>query len=110
MATRPLPRPGRSPLRLARRFFLLILRLYCEWAASTPAHGLHASWWKIVYAMAALLIFIPLLFVSGGCGGAATSTPTQKTFIVTPHGSSTLIIAPTATNTSGKALQYRSLS
>ena len=43
----------------------------------------------------ALLIFIPLLFVSGGCGGAATSTPAQKTFIVTPHGISTLIITPT---------------
>ncbi|HEV7511826.1 MAG TPA: hypothetical protein VGO27_09005 [Candidatus Acidoferrum sp.] len=58
--------------------------------------------------MAALLIFIPLLFVSGGCGGAATSTPAQKTFIVTPHGISTLIITPTVTNASGKALEYRS--
>jgi hypothetical protein len=55
--------------------------------------------------MAALLIFIPLLFVSDGCGGAATSTPAQKTSIVTPHGISTLIVTPTATNASGKALQ-----
>jgi hypothetical protein len=92
-------------LRLTRCFFFLILRLYREWAASIPAHGLHASRWKIVYAMAALLIFIPLLFVSGGCGGVATSTPAQKTSIATPHGISTLIITPTATKASGKALQ-----
>jgi hypothetical protein len=31
-----------------------------------------------------------------------------ETFIVTPHGISTLIITPTATNASDKALEYRS--
>jgi hypothetical protein len=33
------------------------------------------------------------------------NTPAQKTSNVTPHGISTLIITPTATKASGKALQ-----
>jgi hypothetical protein len=56
--------------------------------------------------MAALLIFIPLIFAADGCGGGSITTPAaQKTSVVTPSGTSTLVITPTATNTSGKALQ-----
>jgi hypothetical protein len=98
--------PGAFTVALSTLLFLLILRLNREWGASTPAIGPHTSRWKIVYATAALLIFIPLLFVSDGCGGASTNTPAaQKTSIVTPRGTSTLVITPTATNASGKALQ-----
>ena len=56
--------------------------------------------------MAALLIFVPLIFAVDGCGGGSTIAPTaQKTSVVTPSGTSTLVITPTATNASGKALQ-----
>jgi hypothetical protein len=66
---------------------------------------LNASRWKIAYAVAVLL-FIPLIFATNGCGGAAANAPaTQKSSIVTPSGTSTLVITPTATNASGKALQ-----
>jgi hypothetical protein len=60
----------------------------------------------MVYAMAALLIFVPLIFAADRCGGGSTVAPTaQKTSVVTPSGTSTLVITPTATNASGKALQ-----
>ena len=61
---------------------------------------------KIAYAVAALLIFTPLIFATDGCGGAAPTAPVaQKSSIVTPSDTSTLVITPTATNASGKALQ-----
>jgi hypothetical protein len=60
---------------------------------------------EIAYAMAALLIFLPLLPAADGCGEGSTRAPTgQKPSTVTPSGT-TLDITPTATNTSGKALQ-----
>jgi len=66
----------------------------------------HASRWKIIYAMKALIIFVPLIFAANGCGGAPAVTPTaQKSSIVTPSGTSTLVLTPTATNASGKPLQ-----
>ena len=56
--------------------------------------------------MAALLIFVPLLFAVDGCGGASTNTQAaQNSSIVTPSGTCTLVITPAATNASDKALQ-----
>jgi hypothetical protein len=52
------------------------------------------------------VIFVPLLFAVDGCEGAGTNAPAaQKSSIVTPSGTSTLVITATATNASGKALQ-----
>jgi hypothetical protein len=97
------PNPFAAALNVL--FFILVLRLYREWGGSTYANGLNASRWKIAYAVAVLL-FIPLIFATNGCGGAAANAPaTQKSSIVTPSGTSTLVITPTATNASGKALQ-----
>jgi len=89
----------------------ILLRFYREGEGSTPAisfHGVvcHASPWKIIYSMAALLVLVPILFAAEGCGGAPITTPAaQKSSIVTPSGTSTLVLTPTATNASGKALQ-----
>jgi hypothetical protein len=84
----------------------LVLRFYREWGGSTDAKDSNASRWKIAYAASALLIFIPLIFAADGCGGAAANAPAaQKSSIVTPSGTSTLVITPTVTNASGKALQ-----
>ena len=89
-------------------FFILVLRFYREWGESTYANGLNASRWKIAYSVAVLMLFIPLIFAANGCGGAAANAPAaQKSSIVTPSGTSTLVIAPTATNASGKALQLQ---
>jgi hypothetical protein len=95
---------------------LILLRLYRGGDGSTLAFGSYAmgshgtdsraSRRHIIYAMAALLIFVPLIFAADGCGGAPAITPAaQKSSIVTPSGTSTLVLAPTATNASGKALQ-----
>jgi trimeric autotransporter adhesin len=98
--------PGALVVALATLLFILVLRLYREWGASSPALGSHPSRWKIAYAMAALLIFVPLIFAADGCGGGSTIAPTaQKTSVATPSGTSTLVITPTATNAAGKALQ-----
>jgi hypothetical protein len=98
--------PGALAVALGTLLFVLVLRLYRECGASIPALGSHASLWKMVYAMVALLIFVPLILAADGCGGGSTIAPTaQKTSVVTPSGTSTLVITPTATNASGKALQ-----
>ena len=101
--------PGGFTVALGTLLFILVLRLYrdCgERRASIPAIHPHALRRKIVYAMAVLLIFIPLMFAADGCGGGSITTPAaQKTSIVTPSGTSTLVITPTAINASGKPLQ-----
>jgi hypothetical protein len=98
--------PAAFAVALGTLLFILILRSYREWGGSTPAIGPRASRSKIVYTAAALLIFVPFLFAADVCGGGSTNTPTpQKSSTVTTSGTSTLIITPTATNASGKALQ-----
>jgi hypothetical protein len=98
--------PGAFTVAFGTLLFILVLRLYREWNALTCDTAPHASQWKIAYAMAALLVLVPVLFTADGCGGGSTTTPAaQKTSIVTPSGTSTLVITPTATNASGKALQ-----
>jgi hypothetical protein len=102
--------PGVTPsavgLALGKLLFILFLRSNREWGGSAPAIGAHASHWGIAYAMVALMILLPLLFVADGCGGGSTPAPTaQKSSVVTLSGTSTLVITPTATNASGKALQ-----
>jgi hypothetical protein len=95
--------PGAFTLALGALFFILVLRFYGE--SGGFAVDPYASRWKVVYAMVALAILVPFLFVADGCGGAATTPVVQKSSIVTPSGTSTLVITPTATNASGKALQ-----
>jgi len=86
--------PGAFAAALSVLFFILVLRFYREWGGSTYADGLNASRWKIAYAVAAVAIFVPLLTVADGCGGAATIPAAQKSSIVTPSGTSTLVITP----------------
>jgi Abnormal spindle-like microcephaly-assoc'd, ASPM-SPD-2-Hydin len=102
--------PGVTPsavgLALGMLLFILFLRSNREWGGSAPAIEAHAPHWRIAYAMVALMILLPLLFAADGCGGGSTPAPTaQKSSVVTPSGTSTLVITPTATNASGKALQ-----
>jgi hypothetical protein len=86
--------PGGFAVALGTLLVILVLRLYSDWSGLIPTVGPHASRWKIAYARAALLIFVPLLIAAGGCGGASTNTPAaQKSSIVTPSGTSTLVIS-----------------
>jgi hypothetical protein len=96
--------PSAFALTLGTLLFILFLRLYRESDRSAPGVGAHASYWRITYAVVALMILLPLLFAADACG----STPApiaQKSSVVTPSGTSTLVITPTATNASGKPLQ-----
>ncbi|HSY33228.1 MAG TPA: choice-of-anchor D domain-containing protein [Verrucomicrobiae bacterium] len=95
--------PGTFTLALGALFFILVWRFYLE--SSGFAVDRSSSRWKVIYAMAALAILVPCLFVANGCGGTTTAPAAQKSSIVTPSGTSTLVITPTATNASGKALQ-----
>jgi phosphatidylglycerophosphate synthase len=101
--------PGTFTLALGALCFILVLRFYRELSGLIPAIGQQAasraSRRKIVYAMVALAILVPILFLTNGCGGATTTPAAQKSSIVTPSGTSTLVITPTATNASGKGLQ-----
>jgi hypothetical protein len=107
--SRRLPQPPTAPgvftVALSMLFLILVLLLYREWSG-LPGSPPTASRWRITYAVAALLIFVPLLFAVDGCEGASTNTQAaQNSSIVTPSGTSTLVITPAATNASGKALQ-----
>jgi hypothetical protein len=98
--------PGAFAAALNVLLFILVLRSYRRWGGLPDANGSNASPWKIAYAVAVLMLFIPIIFAENGCGGAAANAPAaQKSSIVTPSGTSTLVITPTATNASGKALQ-----
>ena len=103
------PLPGAFTLALGALLFILVLRFYRESGGFIPAVGPqaapHASPRKIVYSLVALAILVPFLFATDGCGGAASTPVAQKSSIVTPSGTSTLVITPTATNASGKGLQ-----
>jgi hypothetical protein len=81
----------------------LVWRFYLE--SSGLAVDPYSSRWKAIYAMVAVAILVPFLLVANGCGGATTAPAAQKSSIVTPSGTSTLVITPTASNASGKALQ-----
>lgn len=95
------PLPGAFSLALGALFFILVLRFYRDLSglirAVDPQGAPHASRRKVVYAMVALAILVPFLLAADGWGSAATTPAAQK--------SSTLVITPTATNASGKALQ-----
>jgi hypothetical protein len=52
----------------------------------------------------ALLLAAPLVASLQGCGGGTSSAP-QNTSVVTPAGTSILVITPTASNAAGQPLQ-----
>ncbi len=61
---------------------------------------------KAIYSIAALALFIPLVLAMNGCGGGASSVPTPHgTSLVTPSGTYTLVLTPSANNAAGKPLQ-----
>jgi hypothetical protein len=88
--------------------FMVFLRFYrAPGASSRPIIDVQSSRRKIIYAALAVLIFVPIIFAADGCGGGSTTTPAaQKSSIVTPSGTSTLVITPTASNAAGKPLQW----
>ena len=53
-----------------------------------------------------VLVLIPLVLVVNGCGGGASSIPSpQGSTLITPNGTYTLVLTPSALNASGKPLQ-----
>ncbi len=105
-ADRPprLPYRAHSPLHLAFRD----LFWYCETilnradSPSTPIHHGGSSfmpWWRWRFS------FLFYLWRTAAEVGEPTMPAAQKSSIVTPSGTSTLVLTPTATNASSKALQ-----
>lgn len=67
---------------------------------SNPAH------YQVALVLAALLLFVPIISAIQGYGGGASSAPlSQGNQLVTPSGTSTLILTPSANSNSSKALQ-----
>lgn len=102
--------PRQWPQTPAPQYFVLIIFVcvFCAFFASrkhaaqdqVDAIHSHRMRWRAIYALA------PIIFSAAGCGGSASSTPApHSSSVVTPRGTSTLVLTPTALNTSGKSLQ-----
>ncbi len=66
----------------------------------------NAGRYRAALMFAGLLLLVPIISALQGCGGAASSTPLpQGNQVVTPSGTSILILTPSANSNSGKALQ-----
>jgi hypothetical protein len=72
-----------------------------------PGSNLHRP--KTVYAMSTVLVFIPLIIVINGCGGASSTPAPQQSTLVTPSGTYTVVLTPSANNAAGKPLQLASI-
>lgn len=61
-----------------------------------------------VYAATAFFLILGVIFAATGCGGGSTTAAApQSPQVVTPQGTSMITITPSATSTSGKALQLQ---
>jgi hypothetical protein len=104
--------PGLPALAVAKLLalgvFVLLLLLRLSRRAGACGNG---SGWKITrheaaYILATVLLFVPIISAMQGCGGGASSTPLpQGNQLVTPSGTSILVLTPSANSNSGKALQ-----
>lgn len=82
------------------------LVLYREPAGRLFSRGSNLHHRKIIYAVSALALFIPLILAANGCGGGTSNTSaSQSSTLVTPAGTYTLVITPSANNSAGKPLQ-----
>jgi len=86
---------------LACAFVLLLLAL-------SPQRNLIPRPQRLVFNAAGATIVIFLLLGTAGCGGGSTSPSTPQTpQVVTPQGTSTITITPSAMSPAGKPLQLQ---
>jgi hypothetical protein len=99
-APRSIPFPWMRvlPALLACAFVLLVLAL-------SPKRNLIPRPKRLAFSVAGATISVLLLLGTAGCGGGSTSPSAPQTpQIVTPQGTSTITITPSAMSTSGKPL------
>jgi hypothetical protein len=93
-------------LVLALILGVFILAIY-RGVARPPVHRDSTGWrWRSVFAMGAPVVLAALLMTLNGCVGSTSpvSMP-QGNSLVTPSGTSILVLTPVATNAAGKTLQ-----
>ncbi len=95
------------PTTILCLFILLLWKRIHTATTHNVAANLPSSPWKAIYAVAALAIFVPIIFSAAGCGGSSPSTTPAPhgSSVVTPRGTSTLVLTPSAVNAAGKPLQ-----
>jgi hypothetical protein len=84
---------------------MFILAIYR--GAARPVHRDSDGWhWRGVFAMGAPVVLAALLMTLNGCVGSTSPVPMpQGNSLVTPSGTSILVLTPVATNAAGKTLQ-----
>jgi hypothetical protein len=92
-------------LAIIAAFCILFLILYREAPGQPLARGSNLHYRKTVYAASILALFIPLILAVNGCGGASSTPAPQGSTLVTPTGTYTLVITPSAMNAAGKPRQ-----
>ncbi|MDP9337916.1 MAG: choice-of-anchor D domain-containing protein [Acidobacteriota bacterium] len=113
--TRKSPRAPNLPLALAEEILALVfVGMFCfsilllsEHAAGQRLRpsSLNLANHQAACALAALLLFVPIISAIQGCGGASSAPLPQGNQVVTPSGISILVLTPSANSNSGKALQ-----
>jgi hypothetical protein len=93
---------GWLPFAIAVVFYSLVF----AYRRPSLTAALSRGRWRNAWAASAILCSLPIFFVLSGCGGGAGSAPaTQDVSAVTPDGTSTIVLTPTASNAAGTALQ-----
>jgi hypothetical protein len=96
--SKPFPSPRTAPI-LAAAILLLL------WLALGAKRRLTLRPTRFAFSGAFAAIVILLMLGSGGCGGGSTSQAAPQTpRVVTPQGTSTITVTPSATSAGGKPL------
>jgi 6-phosphogluconolactonase (cycloisomerase 2 family) len=84
--------------------FALVLRGKPNWNARPT----RANFAGTFAAMMLLFVMFGVMLTASGCGGGSTAVaPPQMPQVVTPQGTSTITVTPSATSANGKALQLQ---
>jgi len=85
--------------------YALTLLLIAALARSTRTGQIHAKWSAWSSTFAAIVLFA--VFGVAGCGGGASAGPPPPPPVITPAGTYTLTVTPSAMSASGKPLELQ---
>jgi len=86
---------------------ILVRAIKNRWMFESAAGARHLAW-----SGALAVVFLCSVFYAAGCGGGSstvTPAPVTPPSVVTPSGTSTITITPTAMSSSGQPLQLQAI-
>ena len=104
---RLVPPTGIPMLLLLALALILVRAIKNRWMFESAAGARHLAW-----SGALAVVFLCSVFYAAGCGGGSstvTPAPVTPPSVVTPSGTSTITITPTAMSSSGQPLQLQAI-